>query len=773
MSRRVSHPIAFLLTAALFIATATTACAFTPVTRPHLEAARTSGRIDIDGRLDDPGWAAAGKAVNFAERSPGDATEPPVQTEAWLTYDDDNLYVAFRCADDPKALRATMSQRDAYGNDDDVTLLLDTFGEGTWAYAFSVNPYGVQKDAMWTSVHGMNEGFDMVWRSAAQRGADGYTVEMAIPLVGLRFPDRGQQAWRLDFWRSRPRETSAQYAWCAYDRNEQCLPCQWGSVGGVSGLRPGKGLEIMPSVIAYQTASINDPLDAASELDTQDVKGEPSLGAKFSPNSAVTLEATLNPDFSQIEADAGQIDVNTTIVQQYPERRPFFQEGNDLFRTMFNSFYTRMVNDPEVAAKGTARWDRTSVAWTMARDEHSPYIVPLEERSGEVAMGRSTVNVARVLHSFSPGTQGGLMVTDRRYDGGGSGTILSADGNLRLTRTLSWASQVIQSYTTEPRGYEVDPGTTFADGAYTADLDGESFHGAAFISELRRHGRSWNFTADLNMVSPTYRTQTGYDPWNDQRNAFVWNTYTFYPQAGLFDRVSPGAYVDSRWNFDGERKWRHARLFNDLNFRRAQGHLSLNYSRGEEKWGGVTFTGLSQFGVNGFAQPLASLSASGYFNVGQGPAFITLDKGNELGWGLSCEIKPIDRLTIEPVFDFVRSRDANTGELLFRQAIARARVQLQVNPRLSLRLVVQHNDANSPYYRDLAAGGDFPYYHLAFGGAWEIDPLLTYRLNPFSVFYLGSTHDLRDFNAAAAEGPSQYRQVDRQYFLKLQYLWQI
>lgn len=158
-----ARPLAVIAFAWLpVLCAAAPAAAFTPTPRPHLDTARAAGPITVDGRLDDPGWAAAGKATGFAERFPGDGTEPPVQTEAWLTYDDENLYVAFVCRDDPALLRATMSQRDLYGNDDEVGLLLDTFGEGTWAYYFFVNPYGVQKDAMWTSVHGRADGFDMV-----------------------------------------------------------------------------------------------------------------------------------------------------------------------------------------------------------------------------------------------------------------------------------------------------------------------------------------------------------------------------------------------------------------------------------------------------------------------------------------------------------------------------------------------------------------------------------------------------------------------------------
>jgi hypothetical protein len=749
------------------------ALAFQPVHRPRLETARAAGEIRVDGALGDAGWSSAGKADNFSERLPGDNVEPPVRTEAFITYDEDYLYVAFACQDDPRALRATMCQRDMYDNDDAVGVLIDTFGEGTWAYEFFVNPYGIQRDLMWTNIQGEDAGFDMVWDSAARVTADGYTVEMAIPLAGMRFPDRAAQTWRVEFWRNHPRDSYRQYSWGANDRNEQCFPCKWGTVGGIAGISPGKGLELLPSVIAYQTGRIADPLAADSGLDTNDLMGEPSLGAKYSVSSDVTLEGTLNPDFSQIEADADQIDVNTTIVQRYAELRPFFQEGNDLFRTMFNSFYTRMVNDPELATKGTARWDRTSLAYLTARDEHSPYIIPAAERSYTVVPGRSTVNVLRGLHSLGNNSQLGFMATDRRYDEGGAGTILSGDANIRLSRTCSWATQYVWSHTAEPDGFAIDPGETFDDGRHTIDLDGEKYAGNAFITELRRRARAWSFTLDFNQVAPSYRTQTGYDPWNDQRNSFVFTNYNIYFDQGLIERITPGLYADGRWDYDGDRKWAHGQGSLAFRLRRAQTNFGVNYSRGEETWGGVEFADLWSVGFNFETHPHDMLAVYGQGVVGTDPALFTLEKGDLARYDLSLEFKPIDRLIIEPTVSHVRSENPATGELQFRQTIARARVRLQVNPQFSLRLVLQHNSSRQPLYQKLAQEGEFPTYHMAFGTKWEVDPLLTYRLNSFSVFYLGATHDFRDFNAALADGAVDFRMTGRQYFMKLQYLWQM
>ena len=747
--------------------------AFAPVFLPTVSAAPVTGTIILDGVMDEAGWLTAGRATGFSERFPGDNIRPLEETEAFITYDDHNLYVAFVCRDDPARIRATLCQRDQFFNDDAVGLHLDTFGEGQWAYELYVNPYGIQKDLMWTNVQGEDRGFDMIWNAAARITEDGYTVEMAVPFASMRFPAGEEQPWRLDFRRVHPRQSAHQYAWAAFDRNDQCQPCQWGTVAGITGVRAGRGLEILPSLIGYQTAAIADPLDADSGLENQDIEGRASLGVKYSVTSDVTAEGTLNPDFSQIEADADQIDVNTTIFQRYAERRPFFQEGNDLFRTYFNSFYTRMVVDPQVAAKGTARWTRTSLAYMYAQDDASPYIVPTEERSYTRSLGQSDVHVLRGLQSLGGGSQAGFMFTDRRYRDGGAGTILSGDAAVRLGSTLNWIGQFVYSHTEEPAGVAISPGETFADGDWTVDLDGETYSGNAFITELRRSADHWNFILDYNQVDPTYRTQTGYDPWNDQRNAFAWTSYNINFDRGLIERVTPTLWVNGRWDYAGVRKWHHINPTLNLRLRWAQTNLGLGYTTGTENWLGTEFADLWSWNFNLDSRPSDRLGWSVGMQIRENPAIFSLARGDETRVAVALDLKPADNLIVEPTLDYVRSEDHRTGELLFEQTIARARVRWQLTRRLSLRLVVQHNASDNPPLLALARNGDFPGYHMAFGGKWEVDPLLTYQVNSFSVCYLGSTHDWRDFHAALDGADTLYRQTARQYFMKVQYLFQI
>jgi hypothetical protein len=629
----------------------------------------------------------------FVERYPGDMIEPDVKTEAYVTYDDDNLYVAFFCHDDPDAIRATMCQRDQFGSDDAVVLLIDTYGDASWAYEFFVNPYGVQKDRLWSSVGGEDASFDLIWQSAAQITDSGYQVEIAVPFASMRFPNQDVQNWKIDFWRNRPRESFKQYSWAAYDRNEQCWPCQWGTVEGISGVRPGKGLEIMPALAASQHSGLVDSRAPDSHFADHKGDGELSLGAKYAVSSNVTIEAALNPDFSQIEADAAQIDVNTTIALLFPERRPFFQEGSDIFRTLFNSFYTRTVYDPSLAVKLTGRMDKTSIGFFSAIDENSPYMIPLNEASIVVNTGQSVVNVLRATRRLGEDTQVGLMVSDRRFEDDGSGTIFAIDGDIRLSRNYSIDGQFLMSHTQEANeAGETDglQGYTFDNGSKTLVFDGESFYGGAFIARFKRSARHWNFIL-------------GYD---------------------------------------------------QVETRVAQTSFNIGFNRSDEVWSGVDFDHLwsVNFGVYGRPSSMLGFSLNG--RKGVGIARFDGAKGNETGFYASLDLKPIDRLIIEPTFNYLRSTDTKTDEELFSQYIARARVSLQANRELSLRLVVQYNDGRK---------------------AWNIDPLITYRISPFSVFYVGSTYDYREYDRFTSSGTqygSHWDLNSRRFFMKLQYLFQ-
>jgi hypothetical protein len=725
---------------------------FKPVFRPQANFERAAGRIVVDGRLDDSGWQSVAPITNFVERSPGDNTQPTVSTTVRVTYDDSRLYVSFSCEDDPGSLRATMCQRDQWSGDDAVCVLLDTYGNGAWAYQLFVNPHGIQKDLLWTNLGQTDIGFDLIWESSAHRTETGYDVEIAIPFGSLRFPDQQEQVWRMDFWRNRPREVLHQYSWTANDRSDPCWLCQWGTVTGIEQIRPGKGFEILPSVVAFQSSELTNPADPASSMHDGQVNNEVSLGGKYALSSDITLEATYNPDFSQIEADAAQIDVNSPTALFYSERRPFFQEGSDIFQTMFNSFYTRTINAPQFAAKLTGRSGHNRIGVLAAYDENSPYIVPLDASSILLYPGKSMSTVIRGSRQFGQASQIGLIVTDRRFDGGGAGTLLSGDLAVRLTRTYSLAGQYIYSYTEEPTYGPKYGGLTFDGGRHTAALDGESYHGDAYIVRFNQATRHTYSFLGFNQISPTYRTQNGFDPVNNHRTAELYSSVSILPKSDLLVELSPQLYASRRWDFaTGQKRYDNIQSSLSARLGFAQTQTGIAFNRRFERWQGVPFSGMWRVTYTLETRPTKGIVIRGEAYTGLGLAYFAMTRARETSYASYLTIRPVDRITVEPTLEYLRMNDEASGAEYFSGYITRTKTQLQVTKQLSLRLIVQYDD---------------------FDHAWDIDPLLTLRLSPFSLFYLGSSVD-RSEVGRDSEDPEvrpAWRTTSRQFFMKLQYL---
>jgi hypothetical protein len=415
---------------------------FIPVYKPELKITRINSSVKIDGFLDDDCWKKAVSVHQFVENNPGDQVKPDVETKTYITYDDSRLYIAFICYDDPEKIRSSYCERDKlWGNQDNIGVFIDTYGDAIWAYTLNVNPYGVQMDALWSPYRGEDTSYDLIWESAGKITEHGYQVEMAIPFSSLRFPNKENQVWRMEFFRHRYRDSHYQYSWAAYDRDEPCWPCQWGTITGIRNVTPGKGIEFLPSVITYQSGYLDGAGDSSDPHNfvNEDPDGEFSLGAAYAFNSNITTEATYNPDFSQVESDEAQIDLNTTFALFYPEKRPFFQEGSDLFGTWMNTFYSRTINDPEFAGKFTARINRSNIAYLVASDEHSPIIVPFEEGSAYILTGKSVSNFGRFKQPFGTDSYIGLLVTDRRLEGGGTGSIIQIDNQICYHK--NWRTQ--------------------------------------------------------------------------------------------------------------------------------------------------------------------------------------------------------------------------------------------------------------------------------------------------------------------------------------------
>lgn len=735
---------------------------YSPTYHPELEILPAAGEIRIDGELGDPGWRGAAVADHFAEHNPGDQTRPEVDTEVLVTYDAKNLYVAWICYDDPNEVRATWCQRDAIFGDDYVILALDPFGENAVAYEIAANPYGIQGDLFFSIGNGEDSTYEMIYESDGKLTPYGWVVEMAIPFAEMRFPDKPVQEWHVDFWRNRPRDSRFQYSWAAYDRDESCWPCQWGTVRGARDIEHGSGLEVLPSLVFGQSGARNDGGDWKNAPLHMNPFSEPrnldlGLGLSYDISSEFSAEATINPDFSQVESDAAQLDINSTFALFYPERRPFFQEGADLFNTYFTAVYTRSINDPLAAAKVTGRHGGTSVAALSAWDEHSAITLPFEEGSVFKENGGAATNIVRVRQELGDQTHLGAVVTDRRYDGGGSGTLGGLDGSLRLTQNDAIEAQVLFSHTRELDGIAVDPDwsgdDTFDEGRYTRSLDGESFDGHAVYASYERNTERFGLDLDYWERSPTWRAEAGFEPGNAYRGAYVSTSYQFRfeEDTSLLETITPSANIGRKWNFEGTKKdeWLDGNLSWSLRKYQTSFHARGMYSN--ELYHGIQFDDIWLAHICGSMRPSKTLYWGGNYNYGHRIARHHEVMGKETVWGLWFTLRPGERLIVSNSLDRISSDHVDTDERLFSDTINRTTISYQFSRELSARLILQ--------YRDDAK-------------VWEADPLITYKINPLSTFFLGSTRDYRDLEPQA-NGAHGWRLTHRQYFVKLQYLFRI
>ncbi|MEZ5483867.1 MAG: DUF5916 domain-containing protein, partial [Lysobacteraceae bacterium] len=308
---------------------------------------RLDAEMTVDGRLDEAFWADAVQIAIDVETRPGDNTRAGVGAVAYLVDNGHELLIGFRAEDpDPSQIRAFLRDRDSLWNDDFIGLTIDTFDDQRRGYEFYINPLGAQGDLIIEEASGNEDSsWDGLWDSAGQITDFGYTGEMRIPYSTLRFQKSdAPQQWSVDVLRFRPRDYRYRLSNNRLDRGSNCYLCGLSKLRGFADADPGRDLEVTPTLTVRSSRHRMRP-DQDWHSDGTDI--EPGVDVKWGIGPNTTLNATLNPDFSQVEVDQAQLDLNTTFALFFPEKRPFFLEGADYFSTLLDVVYTRTVADPD------------------------------------------------------------------------------------------------------------------------------------------------------------------------------------------------------------------------------------------------------------------------------------------------------------------------------------------------------------------------------------------------------------------------------------------
>ncbi len=693
-----------------------------------IKALELSPAPKIDGKLDDAFWNSAVVLDSFTQYQPKEGAEPSEKTVAYVGYDSKNLYIGVRCFDSsPNAIRASLTKRDSVYGDDEITIYLDTFNDKKRAFAFQVNPYGVQTDGIYNETRRRHRGggfnridknWDTFFLTDANIDNKGYSVELAIPFKSLRFPNADSQVWGLQIKRDIPRKNEEIY-WHPRSRDVNGFLAQIGELHIEGSLDKGNNLEVMPVLTGMQEEG-------------EKFSPEPSLNLKYGITSNLTADLTFNPDFSQIEADMPKIDVNQRYALYFAEKRPFFLEGKDFFDTPIELVYTRTIDNPMWGGKVTGKIGKTTIGYLSAYDKAPGDInIPLAPDTPEQANERGLVNIFRLKQDIFQESYIGFIFSDKETGGSWNSInqnytrVAGIDGHFKFKKYYRFAFQVVGSSSkVEDQKTDIVPAMNFS------------------LSHASRH---WNISAEYNHMPEDFEASIGYIRRKDIRQIRTRLGYNILPQNDLIVSIQPSIEYRRAYDFNNILTDDEIRIGGIITGWRGSFFWG-GYTTELERYEGIDFTRQGiRLSIN--SQPLAWLSGNISYSAGDS---IYYSDDPYLGFkssiGVRTTLKPFSNLRIYYSLNNDTFSKSKGGERVYRINIFSQRISYQLTRTISLRLITDYND----YYKDL-------YNSL----------LLSCEYRPGTVFYLGMD-DSREQDDAGI-----FARTGRYYFIKFSYWWRI
>ena len=701
------------------------------------------------------------KVGGFVQRSPHDGAPASQRTEAYLGYDQHNFYAVFVCFDsEPGRVRGHLNRREDIFDDDTVEILLDTFQDRRRAYSFQTNALGVQWDAIWTEVPNLNTfdtdphfdtSFDTVWNSHGKLTPQGYVVWMAIPFRSLRFQPKPDQQWGIVLNRSIVRGNEDDF-WPEISQKIEGRLNQAATVKGMESISPGRNMQFIPYGVmrASLAPDFRDPSNPF--FSRRNAEGRFGLDSKFILHDKFVLDVTANPDFSQVESDDPQITTNQRFEVFFPEKRPFFQENSDYFRTPLNLLFTRRIGDPSAGLRLTGREGPYSVGLLTTDDRGPGHSVPENDPlSGE----RSYFTIARVKRDLWKQSSIGAIYTDWELRNDGEfNRVGGLDGRFKFTP--NWTAQM-QALVSSTRN---------ADGSYQA--------GPADTAELEYTGSHLHYRTQFTDLSPGFTTRAGFVNRVDVRDWVQSVSYQFRPKSGPVLWWTPSFFVDPIWAHDGTRL--DSLYMPGLQvFMKHQTYITMQpYTHLRERLRPQDFSSLTErrdfyehsstFSVG--TTPFKQVTIAGFYSFGDGINFVPMTGAAPFlahsdAASASVTLRPATPLKIENVYLFDRLRDRATGANIFNNHIIRSKLNWQFTRELSLRAILQYNATlANPALTVLPTTKQF-----------NVDFLATYLLHPGTAIYVGYNSDLQNLDPSFQPAPrGRLINDSRQFFIKVSYL---
>jgi hypothetical protein len=453
---------------------------------------KISAPVAIDGRPDEESWKQAAVFKDFYQTSPGDNIEPSKPTEVYVMYDEKHLYVAFKCWDERDKIRASVAKRDEVFGEDNVRLWLDTYNDQRRAYVLGFNPLGIQQDGIFTEGQGADFSVDIVMESKGVIEEWGWSVEVKIPFKSLRYTAGKGKHWGFNAARNIDRLNDEFDQWLPDDRDISGFLVKHGKITGLDEIKTERTLEVVPSITLSETGSrkrtipndgfagplgrynpIFNPggLRDPGKFVNDPIKKDIGVNLKYTITPNITLDAAVNPDFAEIEADAPVVTANQRFPIFFQEKRPFFLEGKEIFDSPLQPFYSRTIVDPDLAAKLTGKVGKTSFGFLLAsdnapgnysEDERTELAICQERRLTDpdfVCLAEEFVDknaffgVLRVKRDFGSNNNIGFFATSRTFPKNRNFTG-GFDGTFKLNPKTVMTFQVLGTHS---RKYFFDP----------------------------------------------------------------------------------------------------------------------------------------------------------------------------------------------------------------------------------------------------------------------------------------------------------------------------
>jgi hypothetical protein len=762
-SLRVARTIERTLLAIALFALSLTAEAFAaPPEFATVSIPRVTSAPPLEAFLDmKPSREWEGKLAKidrFTQRVPIDGSPSSQQTDAYLGYDDKNLYAIFVCFDtDPQKLRARLGRREDIIEDDSVEIMLDTFHDHRRAYAFLANPLGVQADALWTEGQEFDFSFDTVWNSQGKVTDRGYIVWIAIPFRSLRFSSNNPQTWGILLNRGLPRNNEDTF-WPPYSSRIAGRLNQAGTATGLERISPGRNFQLIPYGIfrSFKEPDLRDPSNPA--FTQRAAYGQVGLDAKIVLKDKFVLDLTANPDFSQVESDEPQVTVNQRFEVFFPEKRPFFLENSNYFRTPWNLVFTRRIQQPKWGVRLTGK-DGPWTLGLLAADDAAPGLdVP---KSDTNAGKHAYYSIARVSRDIGAQSSIGMLFTDREFDGTFN-RVGGVDGRFRLGNNWIADFQGVAS------------STRLADGSY--------FAGPLWTADVFRQGRNLNYEFHFNDRANGFRTETGFDEQPGVRALDQIVKYSFRPEGkhliswgpifehmGIWDHngnhLNSGIFPELKWEFVGQtflavtyaletellRPIDFSVLKDNIEFRRHTtvvafdtGLLRQVTLHADYRWGSRVLYNAPD---------------------GEPPSL-----AGRTGANITLTVRPNRSLRVDNSYILFRLHDRKSAAGIFNDHIIRSKWNYQYNKELSFRFIGEYdalltNPANTSLKTSKRFNADF---------------LITYLLHPNTAVYVGYNSNLEnvllplqadpDATSGLARG-TRFHNDGRNFFVKASYLF--